>query len=67
MKTIRVCTTCGSSNVLADAFVHVNNPDDVRTFDDCYCENCESSCKTQKVEVPDDFDECGDIYYGEAQ
>ena len=51
-----VCTTCGSANVLADAFVHANDPDDVRTFDDMYCENCECSCRTQEVEVPDDFD-----------
>ena len=59
---IYICTTCGSGNVLADAFVHVNAPDDVRTFDNMYCENCESSCKTTEVEVSDDFDVYNDIY-----
>jgi hypothetical protein len=62
VKTIQVCTTCGSGNVLTDAFVHANDPDDVRTFDDQYCENCGGSCKTQEVEVPDDFDVHYDIY-----
>jgi transcription elongation factor Elf1 len=62
VKTIQVCTTCGSGNVLTDAFVHANDPDDVRTFDDQYCENCECSCKTQEVEVPDDFDVYSDLY-----
>ncbi len=59
---VRVCTHCGSANVLVDAFVHANDPNDVRTFDDCYCENCESSCNTQEVEVPDDFDIYNDLY-----
>lgn len=62
MKTIQVCTYCGSGNVLVDAFVHINNPDDVRTYDDCYCENCESSCSTTEVEVPDDFNIYNDLY-----
>ena len=59
---VYICTTCGSANVLADAFVHANDPDDVRTFDDMYCENCECSCRTQEVEVPDDFDIYNDLY-----
>lgn len=66
MKTIYVCTKCGSANVLADAFVHVNDPEDVRTFDDVYCENCESSCKTKEVEVSDDFDIYNDLYQESA-
>ncbi len=62
MKTVYVCTACGSANVLTDAFVHANDPDDVRTYDDQYCEHCECSCKTQSVEVSDDFDIYNDIY-----
>ena len=62
MKTIQVCTHCGSGNVMCDAWVAVNDPDDVQTFDDLYCENCESSCNTQEVEVPDDFDIYNDLY-----
>lgn len=63
---VHVCTNCGSANVLADAFVHVNASEDVRTFDDMYCENCESSCKTKEVEVPDDFDVYNDTYQESA-
>jgi hypothetical protein len=37
MKTIQVCTNCGSSNVMRDAWVAVNDSTDVRTFDDTYC------------------------------
>lgn len=59
---IQVCNACGSANVVIDAFVHVNEPDDVRTFDDRYCENCECSCKTHEVTVPRDFDIYSDIY-----
>lgn len=62
MKTIQICTHCGSGNVMRDAWVAVNDPDNVRTFDDLYCENCESSCNTQEVEVPDDFDIYNDLY-----
>lgn len=47
---------------MRDAWVAVNDPDDVQTFDDLYCENCESSCNTQEVEVPDDFDIYNDLY-----
>ena len=59
---ICVCTRCGSANILQDAFVHINNEDDVRTFDDLYCENCESSCQVNEVEVPEDFDVYSDSY-----
>lgn len=66
MKKIEVCTVCGSADVLLDAFVHANNPDDVRTFDDRYCESCEGSCKTKTVEVSDDFDVYSDYFHEEA-
>lgn len=62
MKTVYVCTRCGSANIQQDALVYYNNREDVHTFDDLYCENCESSCKTKEVEVPDDFDIYTDIY-----
>ena len=62
MKTIDVCTHCGSADIVQDAWVHYNNREDVSTFDDLYCENCESSCKTNEVEVPDDFDIYNDLY-----
>lgn len=55
---VQVCQYCGSANVLIDAFVHANDPDDVRTFDNMVCENCgeDSNNITIEVEVPDDFD-----------
>lgn len=62
MKTIQVCTHCGSANIQQDAWVHLNEPTDIQAFDDLYCEDCESSCKTKEVEVPDDFDIYNDLY-----
>ena len=52
-----ICCQCGSANVVRDAFVHVNDPDDVLTFDDIYCEACGSSNPgLREVEVGEDFD-----------
>ena len=62
MKTIYVCTYCGSANIQQDAWVHYNDRQNVQTFDDLYCENCESSRNTKEVEVPDDFDIYTDLY-----
>ena len=62
MNTIHVCTNCGSANIQQDAWVHYNDRQNVQTFDDLYCENCESPCSTQEVEVPDDFDVYSDLY-----
>ena len=62
MKTVLVCTRCGSADVLTDAFVHANDCDDVRTFDDQYCVRCEGECHTTAVEVPDDFDIHDDFF-----
>lgn len=57
MKAIKICARCGSANLLWDAFVHVNDPEDVRVFDDMFCEGC---CSTNQgyrdVVVEDDFD-----------
>ena len=54
---VMICDQCGSANVLYDAFVHVNDPTDVRTFDDTYCEDCETSNPgLTEVEVGEDFD-----------
>ena len=62
MKTIHVCTHCDSADIVQDAWVHYNNRGDISTFDDLYCRRCESQCKTNEVEVPDDFDIYNDIY-----
>lgn len=36
----KVCTTCGSEDVFYDAYVGVNDENDVRTFDAVFCDNC---------------------------
>lgn len=35
------CTECGSSEVFADAWVSLNDSDDVRKFDKTYCMDCQ--------------------------
>lgn len=63
---VHVCTTCGSPRVYADAFVGLNNENDVRTFDDTHCDDCDGSCKTHEVEVPATFDIETDFYKEKA-
>lgn len=62
MKTVHVCNCCGSANIQQDAWVHYNDRENVQTFDDLYCEVCQSSCKTNEVTVPADFDVYSDFY-----
>ena len=59
---VYVCTNCGSGNVMRDAWVAVNDPKEVQTFDDLYCENCESSCNAREVEVTRAFNIYTDLY-----
>lgn len=40
-QKIRVCRECGSENIFFDAYVGVNDPTDVRTFDAVFCEGCD--------------------------
>ena len=63
---IKVCTTCGSPRVFQDAYVNLNDPDDVRTFDDIVCDDCGKECSTKEVEVDADFDLDTDFYKEEA-
>lgn len=62
MKIIHVCTLCGSANIEQDAWVHYNDREDIKTFDDLYCIHCDASCGTTEVEVPDAFDIYNDLY-----
>lgn len=39
-NSIKVCRTCKSERVLYDAYVSVNDPLDVRTFDAVICDDC---------------------------
>jgi hypothetical protein len=56
MKTIHACNYCGSPRVYVDAYASLNVPEDIRTYDNCYCDDCEGECRTTEVEVADDFD-----------
>lgn len=38
---MKVCKECGSEDVFWDAYVGVNDPEDVRLFDNVHCDNCE--------------------------
>lgn len=42
---IYTCPDCASVNVFADAYVGVNDPDDVRTFSSFFCMDCEITTK----------------------
>ncbi len=47
------CAACGGTNIFYDAWVPVNEDDDeneVRTFDDTHCEDCEGACSIEEVE-----------------
>lgn len=59
---VYVCTNCGSANIHQDAWVHYNNREDIQTYDDLYCENCESSCNAREVEVTRAFNIYTDLY-----
>lgn len=61
MKEIYVCTTCGSPRVFSDAWASINT-DEVRTYDDTHCDDCEGECRVRLVSVADDFDLETDIY-----
>lgn len=65
MKTIQVCNTCGSPRILLDAYVNINDQDDVRIYDNAVCEDCDADgCNiTVAVAVPDDFDCATDTFF----
>jgi len=55
-KTIYRCPKCGSGAVMYDAYVMMNDEDDVRTFDDKVCDDCGTHFNTAvetEVEEPE--------------
>ena len=48
------CTSCGGNSVLQDAWVSLNDPEYVLTFDSMFCQDCDGECSVKEVEVPDD-------------
>lgn len=55
MKTLFACH-CGSTLVLRDAYVALNDPDNVHTFDSLCCGDCgyDGHSNWHQVELPDD-------------
>lgn len=47
---MQVCEECGSVNIFFDAYVNVNDPDDIRTFDATYCGDCATFCSIINAE-----------------
>jgi len=43
---LHVCRECGSLDVKLDAFVNINDPTDVSTYDYCWCVRCEGEAET---------------------
>ena len=48
------CTRCGSTDVMWDAWVPCNAPDDVRVFDAVFCEGCDGESSVELREVKDE-------------
>lgn len=61
MKIISVCNYCVSPRVFRDAYVGINT-EEVRTFDDTYCEDCAGECSVTEEAVVDEFDLGTDFY-----
>jgi formylmethanofuran dehydrogenase subunit E len=47
-----LCPYCGSDDLLQDAYVHLNNPHDVRTFDSIDCDSCGEKDVTPNEVLP---------------
>jgi hypothetical protein len=55
------CTHCRGNNVLQDAWVSLNDHEDVRTFDSTFCEDCGGECSVLEVEVREEEETFIDI------
>ena len=51
----KICSECGSDNVLADAYARWNSEKNDweldSTFDSYYCNECEGECSVEDVEI----------------
>lgn len=54
---VKYCTTCGSSDIVADAWVSWDEDKQewvvYNVFDDYYCNSCESECSITDEELND--------------
>lgn len=56
-----VCNSCGSPRVFYDAYKAINT-DEVLTYDDVYCADCDDATQTTKVHAPSGFNLETDYY-----
>lgn len=57
-KILYTCPDCGSDKVMHDAYVMMNDEDDVRTFDNKVCDDCSAAFNQAvetEVDVPDEL------------
>lgn len=64
-RMLHVCNECGSPRLMQDAYVPLNDPDNVITFDAVICDDCGVECRYHEVEVPTDFDADTDFFQGD--
>jgi hypothetical protein len=51
---LQVCRECESDYVYYDAYVNVNDRNDVITFDAIYCSNCDGFTTLKEIKVEDE-------------
>jgi rRNA maturation endonuclease Nob1 len=56
-KTVWVCDTCGSDAVYFDAYVNVNDIQDIRVFDYTMCDVCGGETTIREINV-EEMDTC---------
>lgn len=54
--TVWVCVKCGSEDVMRDAYVDVNDEDDVHTYDSTTCSDCGYETSYGGVVTADEYD-----------
>ena len=58
MSTKYVCSECGSDMVYCDAWVGLNDPDDIKVFDNTYCDECEGQCSIDEAQEDGPYCAC---------
>jgi len=58
MKIKKICSKCGSEDVVVDAWIQWNEYTQeweiYDIFDNCYCNKCEGECHIEDIEVKDE-------------
>ena len=53
LKKVAICSDCHSDKVFYDAYVGINDKEDIRLFDDVFCEDCSKRTPIDWVTVKD--------------